>query len=128
MDKSFESEIIIPIYNYKLKIVICSEVKDYILTNKIFEESEECKAIVLDFENDKTVKYNSIVIFSDNNIKTELIAHEAFHVVCLLAKSRGFTLTESSEECFAYLQGYITKALTTNLLKLKQIKNGDTDS
>lgn len=35
------------------------------------------------------------------------LAHEVFHVVCRIAERVGITLTNGSEECYAYLQAYL---------------------
>lgn len=125
-ESRWEINFTIPIYNFKIKLVLCENVKDYILDNNLFEESDQCKAIVLDFDNDDTVEYNCMVIFSCLEVKGDLITHEAFHILCLIMRSRGFTLSESSEETCAYLIGYLYKILTLNLIKLKQLKNGGT--
>jgi hypothetical protein len=46
------------------------------------------------------------------------IAHEAFHVVCNITRYVGITLSEDSEEAFAYLLGYITEQYE-DILKLE---------
>ena len=122
-----ESNFTIAPYGYKVKLVLCDDVAEYIVQKELFEESDRCKAIVLDFENDETVKYNCLVIFSCKSVKIDLIAHEAFHIACLIARSRGFKLTKNSEECYAYLVGYISRVLFLKLTQLKQKKYGCTD-
>lgn len=37
----------------------------------------------------------------------DVVAHEVFHSVCWIFDIRGITLTDASEECYAYLLSYI---------------------
>lgn len=43
-----------------------------------------------------------------------LIAHEVFHAVCALMEHIGAKLNRDSEECYAYLIGYITRKIYEN--------------
>lgn len=47
---------------------------------------------------------------------TGTIAHEVFHVVAWIMRSRGVEYSASSEEAFAYLTGYITREIYIKLV------------
>ena len=43
------------------------------------------------------------------------LAHELLHVVCYILHHRGLTLTESSEEAYTYLHGFLTNKVFEGL-------------
>lgn len=115
----------IPIYNFRFKLVLVDNVKDYILQNKIYDYcSAWYKVLVIDFS-ESDFNYDCLVVFSEEGIRNSIVAHEAFHIAVLTLKTRGVKLSDDSEEAYAYLIDYLVKILEVNLIKLKQIKNGD---
>ena len=118
----------IPIYNFKFKLVLVDNVRDYILENKIYDIcSDGYKVLVIDLTESNN-GYDCLVVFSEEAIKGNIIAHEAFHIAALALKTRGVQLCNESEEAYAYLIDYLYKVLALQLLKLKQEKNGNTDT
>lgn len=117
----------IPIYNFKVKLVLTNDIADYTSKLNSRYQCPSYKAVVFDFDEDDTVNYNSLVIFTEEAIKNHTISHEAFHIACLTMRSRGIIFSLDSEEAYAYLIDYLVRVLTLNLIKLKQIKNGNTN-
>lgn len=118
----------VPIYAYRIKLVLCEDIEKYVVDNNLYDGDGKCKAMVLDFEELGEYDFESMVLFSNGNVKGGLIAHEAFHLLCLIMRSRGFILNEASEECCAYLLEWIYIALVQNLIKLKQQRDGNTST
>lgn len=119
----------IPIYNFKIKLVIVDSIAKYTIDNKIYTTcSDNYFAIVIDLTESKDYTHEALILFTPDSTVPNTIAHEAFHICCLIMRSRLCTLTESSEEAFAYLLDYIVKELNLNLIKLKQLNNGNTDT
>lgn len=112
----------IPIYNFKVKLALVESVEDYTKTS---HELGDYRAVVVDTADEKD--HSALVIFTNSGIRPNTIAHEAFHIVCLVAKHIGIQLNDSSEEAYAYLLDWLVRQLTINLINLKQIKNGNTD-
>lgn len=118
----------IPIYNFKFKLVLVEEVREYIIENKVYDYcSEWYKVLVIDYT-ESELDYDCLVVFSLEGIKGNILSHEAFHIACLTLKTRGVKLSDESEEAYAYLVDYLYKVLLTNLIKLKQERYGDTNS
>ena len=120
----------VPIYRYTIKLVLCEDVEKYVEDNGLYDTSEDgkCKAIVIDFEKFEEYEFNCMVIFTSKSVKGGLITHEIIHILHLIMKSRGFTLTDSSEECVAYLAEWLYKTLVFRLLELKLQINGNTNT
>ena len=103
-------------------------VRDYIIENKVYEScSNGYKVLIIDYT-ESDLEYDCLAVFSKEGIKGNIIAHEAFHIAALCLRTRGVSLSDSSEEAYAYLIDYLFKVLTLNLIKLKQEKNGNTDT
>ncbi len=45
------------------------------------------------------------------------IAHECFHAACWILADRGISLTDESEEAYAYLQQFLLKKILQNYTK-----------
>lgn len=125
-----ETLITIPIYNYKINLVLCDSINDYLQLKNLLNKKEDYStsvALLYDTEFIE-VKYNSLLLFTHKGNKENTIVHETFHLLCLIAENKGFTLSDDSEECYAYLQDYLYKIIRINLIKLKKIKNGNSDT
>lgn len=64
----------------------------------------------------KYVSHNSTCIiyikdFEDTSYCYGTITHEVFHLVHNIMKSRGLKLTDSSEEAYAYLIGFVNRTI-----------------
>lgn len=110
----------IPIYNIKIKLVLCDDIDDYVEKHEIDDRGLKCGAIFY--------PRLELMIFTEKYIKSHYISHEAFHITCHCMNTAGNYLTDSSEEAYAYLLQYIHKVLVIKLIELKQLKNGNTGS
>ena len=115
-----EKIIKVPIYNVKIKIVICENFEEYCKKNDISEEKLDYRAVVFDFTKfDRDFHY--IVLFQPKvNINT--IVHEVFHLTVGVMNYVGNILSDSSEESFAYLNEYLFKIIY-NIVIIKNARN-----
>lgn len=63
------------------------------------------QAMTAFYEGYNLVRFNTLPDAQDINI----IAHESFHVTCSIMNHVDITLSDDSEEAFAYLIGFITE-------------------
>lgn len=111
----------IPIYDYKINIVYTENVSKYLDYADLVDYNDGCySAVVFDCSELTHLKYNCLVVFDNVSFRGSVISHEAFHITCLICNYVGIKLTDSSEEAYAYLIGYLYKILVTILLQLKQ--------
>lgn len=105
----------VPIYNTKIKIVICEDLDKYCKENAIDERGVNHEAVVYDFVNyDRD--FHFIVLFRPN-VKSNTIVHECFHLTCGIMRYIGCKLSNNSEESFAYLNEYLYKVIQNIVLK-----------
>lgn len=103
-------------YGYPLKVCFSEDWdKDLKRIEKILgrEITEKRDAgVAATFYNYEDESRGSIMIFKYNPEQLE-ITHETFHAVCrILNDWAGTNLTDSSEEAYAYLAGYIAEQIT----------------
>lgn len=107
-------EIKVDIYNSVVYFVIGGSKKQIIsfLEKHMTNAEEMMEAVSNNAASTLLHSGKSIVIASANKTQEEFfseIAHEIFHVTCWIMKYVGITLSDESEEAFAYLNGYITE-------------------
>jgi hypothetical protein len=59
------------------------------------------------------------IVLRKNHLFVPEIAHEIFHAVCAIMRYVGMTLTEESEEAYAYANDYILEECIKKLTRLK---------
>lgn len=107
----------VPIYNTKIKVVVCKDIDFYAKANDIDDRGINHRAVVYDFfEYDRT--FDLIVLFGID-VKSNDIVHEVFHLVCYIMKHIGCKLSDDSEEAFAYLNEYLYKKITSIIVEGK---------
>lgn len=113
----------VPVYNIDICVSFCQDQKSMIKSMRklynIATTDEVIKTSFPDWPNGimgdfgvggpLLMRINSV----DDIIRT--ITHEVFHAVCFIAKSRGLTLSDSSEEAFSYLTGHLNSEIITTL-------------
>lgn len=114
----------IPIYNIFVKITIVDSIGDYcVLKNYIGalkkEEYDGYAAIVWNLFNYKEYSYSCDLVFEKRQEKESIIAHECFHLTKMIMESKGCTLTDSSEEAWAYLNEYLYNQIREETIKMK---------
>lgn len=121
----------IPIYETKVKITLVDSMYNYFkLKNYTYqkhwkkEEIEGIRALVAN-TNDYKVKYNYDVIFHINSFGLDALAHEVFHLTKYIMEYIGTTLSDDSEEAWAYLTGYLFETIRKEIKEL--IRNKDAD-
>lgn len=127
--KAFYKKLEIPIYGRCIHICHYSntETANKILNKKgipvAFEKSDlDAGAIVTyDFSN---LDLNAVMLFAEEGITHEAIAHEAEHISGALLKYIGMKKTAASEEAYCYLTGWIVQQVTL-IIKSKGIKIKD---
>lgn len=110
----------IPIYGYKVLLAIVEDIDEYCEDLKLEIKSDKCKAIIIAIEN------KFILVFQKDRLHENLIVHESFHLTAQVMRLIGCSLTDESEEAYAYLQEWIYKTVRFKTIKFKQ--NGNTDT
>ncbi|RTK92544.1 MAG: hypothetical protein EKK61_03860 [Rickettsiales bacterium] len=114
----------IPIYNFKIKLVINNNNNKYLKTLDYHNCNEI--ASVIDYT-DFNYNFDILSSFQIDKIKENTIAHEVFHITCIIMRYIGCKLSNNSEEAYAYLIDYLYKVIRLKLIKLK-LNYGDTNS
>ena len=96
----------IPIYNIKVKMVICKSIGDYCERN-FDRDVGEPRAILFNFLKCKK-DYDFLLLLHEDDLGEEIINHETFHLTYKILKFVGVKLSDNSEEAFAYLNDYIS--------------------
>jgi len=80
---------------------------------QLYGDSDACHITVTE------MPWRHWVIFSPETPKpcVSIIAHECFHLTCAILSQRGLRLTDSSEEAYAYLHGYLVDCVIQTLNK-----------
>ncbi len=126
--KSIFKPVAIPLYRSTFFIAVNiperklkEELKKYVASQKVIKSlvkhsriDRHAQAITAYKESYSVIRYKTLKDAQDINV----IAHEAFHVACNITRYVGITLSDDSEEAFAYLIGYITEQYE-DILKLK---------
>jgi hypothetical protein len=113
----------IPVYNIDICVSFLQDQKSMIKNLRklynITQTNEEIMTAFPDWPNGTMgdfgvggpllMRINSL----DDIVRT--ITHEVFHAVYFIAKSRGLTLSDSSEEAFSYLTGHLNSEIITTL-------------
>lgn len=118
--------IYIPIYEIHIKITYTSNIYKYVLKNNYSNFSKKEKktynntgACTFDFLIENKFDYSFDAIFNKNNSNEETIVHETFHITKSILENKGCTLSNTSEEAWAYLISYIYKRIRIVLIDLK---------
>jgi len=122
MKKSYQLQSLIltvPIYKIKVKITFVDNIESYFKFKDYNPHSvEDCQALVY-FP--KNRKYHLDMIFEKSGYRDDILVHELFHVVKYICDYVGITLSDESEEAWAYLfqdlYGTIKYLIYNNLLK-----------
>lgn len=126
-----EIEVLIPIYKVKIRIILCDNVQQYFIDTFNLECSP-CRAKLLDYLEEDDKNYDFILLLNKNDLCEEVLNHEAFHITYRTLRNAGITLSNDSEEAFAYLNDYIYILLRKRTIKWKSeqnfINNGNTNS
>lgn len=111
----------VPIYKVNVKITFVDSLKEYFdFKGYAYNLStvEDCEAVVYFAQNRK---YHMDMVFDMKGYRDDILVHELFHVVKGIFDTIGATLTDSSEEMWAYLlgdlYGKIKYLIYNNLLK-----------
>lgn len=78
------------------------------------EDRKEYKGIFISNNHEHLIR-----IWKQNDMKDLIntVTHEVFHFVKRILKTKGFKLTNSSEEAYAYLTGYINGEIYDKMIK-----------
>ena len=106
MSKKRGKKIIIPIFDRVLRVIVTDDVKTAI--KEIDEHTPENEVVEATVIEDDDGDIN-LIIKPDADINT--ICHEAFHITSGILEDAGLTLTESSEEAYAYLVGWVAEKI-----------------
>jgi hypothetical protein len=101
----------IPIYRIVINVMVhknCAKaVKLSKRLTKEFYKQYDWKAMHGAYVYSEQNNIHSIVLAGDAGIET--IAHECFHAVMSVLQLKGIGYSQKSEECFAYVLGYLVK-------------------
>jgi hypothetical protein len=107
-----KTRVTIPIYDRTLNIIITEDINYGLESIGIdVNEGDEIEASVIE---DPDGKIN-LIINPKANINT--ICHESFHIANTILKEAGLTLSDSSEEAYAYLVGWVGDKINTAINK-----------
>jgi len=106
----------IPIYDRTLIIIVTDNIEKSVL--KCCPDDAE----VTDYMLDGTLVHDEkgtmiLIIPPDANINS--ICHEAFHIAIEVLGDAGLELTDSSDEAYAYLIGWLAEEIEKILIKTK---------
>jgi hypothetical protein len=114
----------IPVYNTKIRVVITDDFNKFAKLNEISEQDLSVySAVCFNFFKYKR-DFELIVIFKENPKYGEIV-HEVFHLTCDTLRNVGCSLTEESEEAYAYLNEYLSKVIQNIVLKDKINNNSN---
>jgi hypothetical protein len=110
----------IPIEPYPKKLYLIWEEMDSSVMHFFHSQEDDYKAIYkLPITDDaltiRTARGNVCIRFGSKPTDPGSIAHEAFHATFAILDYIGMTLTDSSEEAFAYLDDYIVRKIHQEL-------------
>lgn len=115
-----------------IRIDIYGEVLTLLIHNTL-EEAVKISSKLHKYNGEYSFKGYSGLVFVDVNenichivLKCDatlnIVSHECFHVTCGILRQRGIELTESSEEAFAYLHGFIVEKVWNELERYRDGK------
>lgn len=115
MSKKLGTKVKIPIYDRGLRITVTKDI------------NEGLKQIGFDDLEDEVVEGTVIEdptgiihVFIEPKANINVICHEAFHVTKNVLETAGLTLTDSSEEAYAYLNGWVAEKIHDCVRKYKK--------
>lgn len=107
-------------------LVIFGDKEQLIKEVRKYHTEEELEGVLEGFtfkEDGKTVydaKFNTFFIWMPEKPKTAqeagTLAHEVFHATCAMLENIGMSLSDDSEEAYAYTIGFITEKLNEAML------------
>lgn len=110
--KTISVNLEIPIYKTVLNVLVADSVKQamkwmrvYDEYPKEFDDSNACFHI--------SKKGHWILAFRQDKLTPGTIAHECFHAVCGIMRSKGVYFCEESEEAYAYLLDYLISEINS---------------
>ena len=83
--------------------------------SKLFKSESEAKQVALTYNGLVFTYRDNKYIFLENNTRQDIIAHESLHCTIAILNRIGVWLTDSSEEQYAYLLGYLVKEINKGL-------------
>ncbi len=108
------------IYNHDLRVACVDsfdEMKAYLKKeNVVIDDITSGEAITISGYD--VGRFYIIFFPKDNKIRMQHIAHETFHFTSQFLQYLGMSLDNSSEEAFAYLNGYVNETIFDKLNKL----------
>ena len=108
------TEIRIPIYDRSLIIVVTNDIKKAIVKYCPEEAEESDCNLEATVVHDNMGRMN-LMIQPDANIN--VICHEALHITVTTLDDAGMEMSESSEEAYAYLIGWVAEQIQTVINK-----------
>lgn len=114
VDLIHEERFKIPIYGHNVSLIITTDIDKFCQEEGLNCNTDECKAIVICIES------RIIVIFNSERLHENLIVHESFHITTQVMRLIGCTLTEESEEAYAYLLEWLYKTIRLRIIKFKE--------
>lgn len=115
----YEDYIRIPIYNQHITFIITTDIDRFCDESGITVDRNTTDAGFV------ALTDRLVVIFNSEKLFEGYIVHESFHITAYIMRYIGCTLTEESEETYAYLIEWVYKSLRKLIIKFKQ--NGYTD-
>lgn len=113
-----DEEIRVPIYNYKIRLVLTDDIVKYCKENQE-EDLLSCPlANVYDFYG-KEYPVDFVSVFRIDELSEDIIVHETFHITARIMRYVGTPLVQETEEPYAYLQDTIYRTFRNKLAKMK---------
>jgi hypothetical protein len=115
MSKKLGTKVKIPIYDRGLRITVTKDINKG-LKQIGFDDLEDDVVEGTVIEDPTGI----IHVFIEPKANINVICHEAFHVTKNVLDTAGLTLTESSEEAYAYLIGWVAEKIQKEICKNKR--------